>query len=169
MGWIEGAMKVAGGAAEWYGMHEQERVDQRNYRMQEVADRQNAGQVRAAAQRRAGDERHQADLLESRALALAGGGASDPSVIKAIGDISAEGEYRSLSQLYEGESDARALENRADATRRTAKDAKRAMQYAYASTIFNQGSQLYSKYGGNGPSNDGYRDRDGFVSNRSYR
>jgi len=168
MSWVEGAMKVAGGAAEWYGMHQQERSDQERYALSAATDEQNAGQVKAAAQRRAQDERDQAALLESRARALAGGGASDPSVLRAMGEISAEGEYRSLSALYEGESDAQALRNRATATRKEAKDAKRAMQAAYASTIFNGGSQLYSKYGGGG-AKTGYTDRRSFRADDPYR
>ena len=59
----------------------------------------------AAAQRQMLDERRQARLLQSRALAVAGAsgaGAGDKTVVDIIGDIGAEGAYRQSVALYEG-------------------------------------------------------------------
>lgn len=83
-----------------------------------------AGQERATAQRAAIEERRRAGLLESRARAVAaksGGGVSDPSVIDLIGDISAEGEYRALTRMYEGETAAQSLELEAKERKRLAR------------------------------------------------
>lgn len=80
--------------------------------------RQNAGQAMAVAQRQAITTQQQAQLVASRALAVAaagGGGASDPTVVKIISGIAAEGSYRTSVALYEGEERAREMLNRASA------------------------------------------------------
>lgn len=80
--------------------------------------RQQAGQERAASQRDAFTERKQAELASSRGLAIAaksGGGVLNPTVVNLLGDIEAEGEYRALMQIYQGEERAVGLEHGADA------------------------------------------------------
>lgn len=75
-----------------------------------------AGQERAVAQRRAAEQRRQAKLVESRSLAVAAGsgaGASGGNVETILGDIGAEGEFRALYELFEGEERARNLEHQA--------------------------------------------------------
>lgn len=70
----------------------------------------NAGQSVAAAQRTAAEQRRQATITASRALALAaasGGGASDVTVTNLLGRIAGEGAYRAGVALYEGEEQAR--------------------------------------------------------------
>lgn len=77
---------------------------------------QQAGQERATAQRQSIEERRAARLAESRAIAVAaasGGGASDPTVTKIVGNLAAQGEYNALSALYTGEEAARGLETAA--------------------------------------------------------
>lgn len=81
--------------------------------------RERANNVRASSQRQAIDQRKQAGLAISRAQALAagsGGGASDPTVTNILGNLAGEGEYNALSSLYEGETEARGLEDQADFT-----------------------------------------------------
>jgi hypothetical protein len=66
----------------------------------------------AVSQRGAAEEKRQAGLAASRALAVAaasGGGASDPTVMKIISDITGIGSYRSSVVLYEGEERARQM------------------------------------------------------------
>ncbi len=78
---------------------------------------QAAGQERAASQRASIEQRRQAQLVESRALAVAAGsgaGAGDPTVENILGEIGAEGEFRALSELFIGEERARGLETQAD-------------------------------------------------------
>ncbi len=77
---------------------------------------QAAGQERAASQRASSEQRRQARLVESRALAVAAGsgaGAGDPTVENILGEIGAEGEFRALSELFIGEERARGLETQA--------------------------------------------------------
>lgn len=75
--------------------------------------RQRAGQERASSQREMLNEIKKEKLVQSalQARAAAQGGASDPSVIKAAGDIAAEGKYRAMTALYKGEDFGRYLEN----------------------------------------------------------
>ncbi len=101
------------------GKAEQEAALARQASLEHQAEqaRQNAGQERAVAQRESKEERRQAQLVESRALAVAaasGAGAADPTVENILGGIGAEGEFRALSELFIGEERARNLEFQAD-------------------------------------------------------
>lgn len=122
---------------------------------------QQAGAERATAQRQAIEERRAARLAESRAIAVAaasGGGASDPSVTKIIGDLAADGEYNALSALYTGEESARGLEsaaagaqyegrNVASAYRTRASGYRSAARNTAIGTALDGLSTFYDKYG----------------------
>lgn len=76
----------------------------------------NAGQQVAASQRSALEQRRQANLVSSRAKALgaaSGGSLSDPGFVSNLADIGAEGEYRAMTALYEGQDAARGLQTQA--------------------------------------------------------
>jgi hypothetical protein len=77
--------------------------------------RRNAGQVKASAQRGAEKERLQTDLVKSRAQAImaAQGGASDPGSMRIIADIEREGANREAIAIYQGETEAQAMEEQA--------------------------------------------------------
>ena len=63
-------------------------------------------------QRAAAEERRQAEIAQSRILALAaasGGGASDPTVVNLIARQAQEGAYRANLALYEGDEAARKM------------------------------------------------------------
>lgn len=106
--------------------------------------RRMAGQERATSQRAGIEERRRAALLESRARAVAAGsgaGVSDPTVVKLMADIEAEGEYRALNRQYEGETAASSLE--AEATQR-----KKNAGGQVISTLLSGGARTFaSKYG----------------------
>jgi hypothetical protein len=110
-----------------------------------------AGQYRASSQREAMDETRQGDLSASRVLALAaasGAGASDPTVINLIGNLSGESQYRALTALYNGDQKGRAAEAEAASRRAEAKGAKTAGILKAAGSIISSGSSLYDRYGG---------------------
>lgn len=110
-----------------------------------------AGQERATSQRQAMEERRQARLAQSRALAVAaasGGGADDPTVINRMAELEGEGEYRSLVALYQGEESARGMEADAEARRKGAKSVKTAGLLKAGGTILSAGSTLYDRFGG---------------------
>ena len=108
-----------------------------------------AGQERATSQRQSIEERRQARLASSRALAIAaasGGGSDDPSVVNAIANIEGEGEYRALTALYEGNVQADDTVRQAQARRREAKNVKRASLFKAVGSILGAGSTLADRY-----------------------
>lgn len=118
-----------------------------------------AGQERASGQRQAAEERRQAGLVQSSLRARAMGGGGDAGVLDLYGDIAGEGEYRALSALYEADSRAVGMENRAAMRRYEGGQAQSAGLLKGASTIIDAGPSLYEKYGGGGYRGDadGYR------------
>lgn len=109
-----------------------------------------AGQERAKAQHAGLEKIRQADLVGSRALALSaasGGGAMDPTVIKIMGDIVAEGDYRSRLAGYEGELNAQGLESRAVVARYQGEQARIAGNVARKSANMTALSTIFSSAG----------------------
>jgi hypothetical protein len=104
-----------------------------------------AGSDRASSQRAAAEERRRGRYTSSRALALAaasGGGADDPSIINNLADIEGEAEYRALTAMYEGETEAQGKEAQAKANRRGARATKKAGFLKAAGTILSAGSSI---------------------------
>lgn len=74
--------------------------------------RTQAGQEQAVAQREAENRMRESALLMSRAQAVAaasGGGALDPTVLRIIGGLAAEGELAAATERYNGDERARQL------------------------------------------------------------
>lgn len=89
-------------------------------KMQAKERERQAGEERAASQREAAARAKEARLVLSRQQAVAaatGGGATDSSVLKLMGDTAAEGAYQVGSAVYEGESRGRVLDGQADIDR----------------------------------------------------
>lgn len=141
-------------AAEANAAAEQDRL---NYIAQQ--NEQAAGRERANAQRKAEEQRRLSSIRSSRAQAVAaasGTGTLDPSVIDIIGDLEAEGQYRSDLEMYEGEMRARDYETSAELRRYEGKEARRAgkmnAQTGYmkaTSSLLKGTTSLADKYGGN--------------------
>lgn len=71
---------------------------------------QNAGQDVAASQRNAQNAQRQSQIIQSRALAVAGASGaspSDPSIAKIMADLAKEGQLAVESHLYQGNESAR--------------------------------------------------------------
>lgn len=124
-----------------------------------------AGQEIAVAQRLALEENRKAELVASRAIAVAaasGGGASDSTVVNLVARLKGEGAYRAAAQLYEGESRARLMKIGATAKRyegaqgvvEAARGQKVANNMAFLNLMAGGGT-LASKYGGNTASGTG--------------
>tara|TARA_R110000868_G_scaffold142759_3_gene360209 strand:- start:2398 stop:2988 length:591 start_codon:yes stop_codon:yes gene_type:complete len=114
-------------------------------------------QEQAAAQRGAIDQRRQASLIASRAVAAAGasgGGVDDPSVQNLISDIRGEGAYRAAVKLYQGEDAARQLRMGGEAKiyegSLKMQDANDRASAYYTKGI-GSGLSLMGKYGSGGP------------------
>jgi len=100
----------------------------------------------AAATREGAEEKRKKEFMYSRALAVAGAqGASqaDPGVNALLADLNAEGEYRMLSVLWSGMTEAEGLGFRADAARREG-------EAAYSAGIINGITSAVSSYYGMG-------------------
>lgn len=124
--------------------------------------RQQAGQERASSQREAIEQARQARLAQSTAVARAaasGAGASDPTVLKIIGDLAAEGEYNARAALFSGEERARGLEMQGAAAdfngaaeaagyRTYGRSAKQAGYMSGVGHLLTGVSSFYEKYGG---------------------
>ncbi len=99
---------------------------------------------RAEAGQGARAYRREAKLTQSRAqavLAFQGGALDDPTAINVQGDIAAEGEYRALNSLYEGELEAKGIGAQESAVRSEG----RARAFSSVSSAFSTAVDL-SKY-----------------------
>lgn len=98
-----------------------------------------AGQEQAVSQREAENRMREAALLMSRAQAVAaasGGGALDPTVLRIIGGISAEGELAAATERYNGDERARQLKLGAKARRYEGAQARYAGEVAKSTSKF---------------------------------
>jgi hypothetical protein len=79
----------------------------------------------AAATREAAEERRKQEYIHSRAVAVAAasGGGTGAGVVKIFADLAAEGEYRVLSRLWQGQNDAEGFLAAAKAEERASNDA----------------------------------------------
>lgn len=79
----------------------------------------------AAATREMAEERRKQEYIQSRAVAVAAasGAGTDGGVVKVFADLAAEGEYRVMSRLWQGQNDAEGFLAAARAEQKAAKDA----------------------------------------------
>lgn len=119
-----------------------------------AADRQ-GNIVVAASQRTAAEEVRQADLVASKALAVAaasGGGVSDPTMVDIIARTRGEGVYRANVALYEGAERSRAIRiSGAGGGDYNTGNVMAGYDAAAAGKIGKAGLSLFAKYGMNGP------------------
>lgn len=163
-----GWMAAAGTFAQIWGNLDARKAAKREAEAQAVAYEFEAKQadaagvqVVAASQRTALEERRRADLVASRALAVAaasGGGTTDPTIVRIISNVKGEGAYRASVALYEGEQQERDLKIAAAMSRlHGASGLERGVNLANAysiraaGTAFSGGASIYSKYGQGGP------------------
>ena len=107
-----------------------------------------ANTAQASSQRAASEQRRQARLGVSRALAVAGGGAGDIGVQNLMADITGEGEYRALSALFEGNERATGMRDQANLKRWEGKQARTAGYIdGISSALSGSGSSMFKKYG----------------------
>jgi hypothetical protein len=122
--------------------------------------KQRANEEAAAGQRAAITKRRQAELVGSRARALAASSgtlATDPTEVNIESDIATQGEYNALSALYEGMAASRSSQFQADIDLFKARRISSAAPWAAAGTLFSglsnivnqrsRSSRLLSLYG----------------------
>ena len=128
------AAAVMGGAKLYQAKKAKELKDREALAYLEAADR-----TRAAAHQEAREEQRNADYAYSRALAVAaasGGGVDNPGVTKLLSDLAAEGQYRVMSRLYAGDTEAKGLEFRAGTAKKEGRNIKRTGYLQAATTAF---------------------------------
>lgn len=99
---------------------------------------------RAAGSRRAYEAKREGEYVESAAraaMAAGGGTTTDAGASKILGDIGAESEYKALSALYEGETEA-------DISEWEGRAKKRASKVQALSTLLSGGAGVYKAYKG---------------------
>lgn len=120
----------------------------RKYKLREAdAYRDASMRTMAAATRDVAEKDREKDRMHSRAVALAaasGGGVDDPSIVQALGELNAEGEYRVMSALWSGQNEAAGLQYRAEAARR---EADTAFQIGVINAV-TAGYSTYQAFGG---------------------
>lgn len=122
---------------------------------------QNAGQAVAAATMEAQEEERKSALIASRAIAVAaasGAGVLDPTVVRILQGIEAEGALASATQMYNGYEEARGMREQAKATRFEGKAYKRAGRTKALSTILGGARDAANTWGSDPPpSSDEYK------------
>ncbi len=111
---------------------------------------QNAGQEIAVGTQAAEEEKRKSDLIASRAIAVAaasGAGALDPTVIKIMQGISAEGDLASATQMYNANERARGLRDQAKAVRFEGKTTAKAYKQRALNTIMAGSNQIANTWG----------------------
>ena len=168
MAWVMTGIAVANVGMSIYGGKKAKKAERERARRNKIAKEfeaqqldQQAGQSIAISQRAASRERRNAQVIASRALALAaasGGGASDSSVNILLADIDNEGAYRASMALYQGEENARRLRMSASSKRyegeagiEGAESRADAINLQTAASGLDALSSLYGKYSGGGP------------------
>lgn len=117
---VMAAVSLAGTAMSAVGSIRQGQQQKLNADYEALQMEKNAKQVEAAGQQAALEKRRQYDILQSRALAIAGAsgaGALDPDVLNIIGGLNVEGERAMGTELYNARSNANAMTSQAAATR----------------------------------------------------
>ena len=113
--------------------------------------REQANRSEALSQREAIERRREANLISSRAIAIAGAsgaGVDDPTVQNILHDIDTQCEYKVLSALYDGKLQARSERYQAKVTRNEGRMAKKG---AYIQAIADLGQSMYQAYPGAKP------------------
>ena len=146
------AMMLIGGAISYNAARKQGRAAEMSANIEAEQLEQAAMDQEASAQRSASEQRRQARLLQSRAIAVAaasgGGAVGDKNVDDILLNLAGEGEYRALTSLYEGKSAATNLRTRGMATRFQGQEVRRAADRSWINQVSSvAGSMPYSSFG----------------------
>lgn len=112
--------------------------------------KQAANNAAAAGEANAVQEDMKTNLLLSRnraAAAAGGGSASDPSVVNNAEQIAGQGEYNTLTDLYNGTSKEQSLNEQANLEQYEGQSAATTDYIKAGASVLNGASSLYSRYG----------------------
>lgn len=146
-----GALAVTAGGLEAYGKHKEGQAASKMATFEAGQMEQKGIAEVALGQRKAAEKRREADLLQSRAVAVsaAGGGTStDASMLNILGDIEAEGEYNALTEMFDAKMRDRDLKTAAKMRRAEGKQARRAGNMAATVSILKTAGSFAGAAGG---------------------
>lgn len=113
-----GTLANAGAQQQQAAAYEQQATaEQQAAQYKATEENRQAQEQRATSQRQALAKRRETEYTQSKlqaSAAASGGGADDPTIIKLASDISGQGEYGALSDMYSGETRAVGLQNQAN-------------------------------------------------------
>ncbi len=137
--------------AKYHTRQAQEALEAKNRRM-------------AAATREAQEERRRAQFIESRARAVgAASGAVGPGLVRQFAELAAEGEYRALARVWQGQNDAQGLIARAKANYKAARDAKVMGVINTVTTAFSTYAGMGGSFGGTPAPTGGVQSAQGYM------
>lgn len=151
--YVKGAAAVAtvgGTALQAYGADEAGKAQQQEANSEALQLNNNANNQEASAESKMVEQNRETAYVISNAQAAAaagGGSATDPTVTTDLKTIAGEGRYRALTDLYQGQSNAQAMRNQANADIYGGEIAANAGTTKMYSTILGGASSLYDKYG----------------------
>jgi hypothetical protein len=117
---LSGASTALGAVGQASAMKAQAAADQQRAEIEGQWAQRRATEERAAAQRAAAARSREAQLAQSKLVAAAGYGASDPTAMDLFGDIEKEGRYNAATETAAGEQKAAGMQYQAALDRWTA-------------------------------------------------
>ncbi len=161
-------LMVLGTAMSVGGTLAQGKAAQQNANYQADQLRQAAKDEAVSSQMQAAEVMRQTKLMQSRARAVgASSGAGEYGGV--IDEIGAEGEYRSLFALFNGERAATDRLNQANVSEWEGAQARRASRIGAASTLLQSGTTMAQKYGGGGDSGYNFENTSSSTTTREYQ
>lgn len=155
------AAAVAGGGQAVAAYKKKQAHEKNAQYLREAKDRR-----MAAATREAAAEQDKKQLIQSRALAVgaASGAGTGHGFVKLLGDLNAEGEYRTMSVLWQGLNDAEGLIHKAEAEMQAAKDAITMGAIKAVTSALSAYSMAGGSFGGPSATTQSYADYQSIVS-----
>lgn len=111
-------------------------------RIQKAVNEVAAGQKVAVGQRTALEQKRQAELMASRAVAVAAAGGASQDIDNLIADIHGEGLYRANVAMYEAETEAENLKFEGLMAEQTGREREKASQIGALATVISGGARM---------------------------
>lgn len=139
---------AVGTALDLYGQYKQSKMAAVMGRMRQKYADQAAQQTLASGQRAMLEERRNAELMASRAIAVAaaGGRSGDQSAQKIVTDIRGEGAYRAAVAMYDAEEQAKKLKFEGAMAAYSGEQGAKAGRMNMLATALTGGAGLYNQY-----------------------
>lgn len=135
-------LMVGGTALSAYGeIQTGKRLEARG-RTQKILNDVAAGQVVAVGQRKGLEAKRQAELMASRAVAVASAGGAAQDIDNLIADISSEGVYQANVSMYEAETESERLKYEGLMAEQTGREEAGAGMFKAFSTVLSGGAAI---------------------------